>query len=92
MASDKSGSLTLESVLEAIQGCKEDLSKQIEAKTSSIQSTLTKIESSLTTLSDQVGALEEPVDGWGELYFCPSFSFYVFCLFLFCFKKKEKRY
>lgn len=56
------GPLTLETVMEtlqaSIQGCKDDLSKQIDDKTSTIQTTLTKIETSLSTLSDQVTDLE----------------------------------
>ena len=59
--SDEAVPLTLESVLEAISGCKQDLSKQIDSKTSNIQTALTKIEISLSTLADQVGGLEERV-------------------------------
>ena len=50
MEARKEKSLSLETVIMAIIESKEDLSKQIDAKTTNIQNTLMKIETSLSTL------------------------------------------
>ena len=58
MVADNNETFSLETVMKAIKESKEDLSKQIDAKTISIQNTLTKIETSLSTLSEQVEEIE----------------------------------
>ncbi|KAL7371477.1 hypothetical protein ABVT39_027677 [Epinephelus coioides] len=60
MASDsgKGEKLSLEMVMIAIQESKEELSKQIDTKTTTIQSLLTKIDAALSTLADQVEEME----------------------------------
>ena len=57
-AAGKDKSLSLETVMMAVRESKEDLSKQIDAKTTNIQNTLLKIETSLSTLSEQVEEME----------------------------------
>ena len=56
--SSKGGSPSLEAVMAAIQERKEEISRQIDAKTTSIQSSLSKIEMAMSTLADQVEEME----------------------------------
>ena len=60
MAADagESGKLSLEMVLSAIRESKEELSTQMNIKTTTIRSSLTKVETALSTLADQVEEME----------------------------------
>ena len=57
-SSPKGGSPALDAVMAAIQESKEEISRQIDAKTTSIQSSLSKIETLMSTPADQVEEME----------------------------------